>query len=256
VAGRAENVGHLNRTTAAAVHIPEPDNGRAVVLRSAAPISLQGAAVGMIDQLAGAAAAGERRRARPRQDLEPPGGGATIRLRDGSRVHIRPVRSSDASLLADGFSRLSAQSRQQRFLTPKQRLSSAELRYLTHVDHYDHEAIGALDRAGRGVGIARYIRSRHDRRSAEIAVTVVDAWQGRGLGTELTRQLANRAIQAGISSFTALVTPENAAAAGLLRIMRARLTGADEVSKEYEIALLPQHDHDYGFGALIGLGRI
>jgi hypothetical protein len=38
--------------------------------------------------------------------------------------------------------------------------------------------------------------------------------------------------------------------------MRARLTGADEVSKEYEIALLPQDDHDYGFGALIGLGRI
>jgi hypothetical protein len=65
------------------------------------------------------------------------------------------VRSSDASLLADGFSRLSAQSRQQRFLTPKQRLSSAELRYLTRVDHYDHEAIGALDRVGRGVGIAR-----------------------------------------------------------------------------------------------------
>jgi RimJ/RimL family protein N-acetyltransferase len=213
VAGRAENIGHLNRTTAAAVHIPS-------------------------------------------QTTAAPGGGATIRLRDGSRVHIRPVRSSDAFLLADGFSRLSAQSRQQRFLTPKQRLSSAELRYLTRVDHYDHEAIGALDRVGRGVGIARYIRSRHDRRSAEIAVTVVDAWQGRGLGTELTRQLADRAIQAGISSFTALVTPENAAAAGLLRIMRARLTGADGVSKEYEIALLPEHDHDYGFGALIGLGRI
>ena len=237
------------------MHIPESDIGRAVVLRPAPPISAQGAAVGMIDQLAGAAAAGERC-ARPRQGPEPPGGGATIRLRDGSRVHIRPVRSSDAPLLADGFSRLSAQSRQQRFLMPKQRLSSAELRYLTHVDHYDHEAIGALDRAGRGVGIARYIRSRHDRRSAEIAVTVVNAWQGRGLGTELTRQLADRAIQAGISSFTALVTPENAAAAGLLRVMRARLTGADEVSKEYEIALLPQDDHDYGFGALMSLGRI
>jgi hypothetical protein len=128
VAGRAENIGHLNRTTAAAVHIPEPDNGRAVVLRPAPPISLQGAAVGMIDQLAGGAAAGERRRARPRQDPEPPGGGATICLRDGSQVHIRPVRSSDAPLLADGFSRLGAQSRQQRFLTPKERLSSAELR--------------------------------------------------------------------------------------------------------------------------------
>jgi RimJ/RimL family protein N-acetyltransferase len=206
----------------------------------------------LLDQPAGAGAAGERRL----QHRERPRGGVTVRLRDGSRVLIRPVRRSDAPLLADGFSRLSAQSRQQRFLTPKQRLSSAELRYLTHVDHYDHEAIGALDRAGRGVGIARYIRSRQDRRSAEIAVTVVDAWQGRGLGTELTRRLADRAIQAGISSFTALVTPENTAAAGILRVMRARLTGADEVSKEYEIPLLPPEDHDYGFGALIALGRI
>jgi RimJ/RimL family protein N-acetyltransferase len=212
-------------------------------------------AVQMIDQLAAAAAAGERRHAR-RLPREPLRGGVAVRLRDGSRVLVRPVRSSDAPLLADGFSRLSAQSRQQRFLTPKQRLSSAELRYLTHVDHYDHEAIAALDRAGRGVGIARYIRSRQDRRSAEIAVTVVDAWQGRGLGTALTRQLADRAIQAGISSFTALVTPENTAAAGILRVMRARLTGTDEVSKKYEIPLLPPDDHDYGFGALIALGRI
>ena len=49
---------------------------------------------------------------------------------------------------------------------------------------------------------------------------------------------------------------ENAAAAGLLRVMRARLTGADQASLEYEIALAPDEEHDYGFGALIGLGRI
>ncbi|MGN6790850.1 MAG: GNAT family N-acetyltransferase [Streptosporangiaceae bacterium] len=179
-----------------------------------------------------------------------------MRLRDGSQVFVRPVCGSDAPLLADGFARLSVKSREQRFHAPKHRLSAAELRYLTHVDHYDHEAIGALDRAGRGVGIARYIRSRRDPRSAEIAVTVVDAWQGLGLGTELTRQLAERAVQAGISSFTALVTAENAAAAGLLRVMRARLVGRDHASLEYEIALAARADHDYGIGAIIGLGRI
>ena len=179
-----------------------------------------------------------------------------IRLRDGSHVRIRPVRGSDAPLLADGFSRLSARSRSQRFLAPKARLSAAELRYLTEVDHYDHEAIGALDVAGRGVGIARYIRSRHDPRSAEIAVTVVDGWQRRGLGTELTSQLTHRAMQAGIERFTALVTHENAAAAGLLRAMRARLTGRDHESLAYEIKLTPEDDHDYGFGALLSLWPI
>ena len=84
-------------------------------------------------------------------------------LRDGSRVLIRPVQSTDAPLLADGFARLSATSRWMRFLTPKKELSPAELRYLTDLDHHDHEALGALDhRDGRGVGVARYVRHADD----------------------------------------------------------------------------------------------
>jgi len=99
-------------------------------------------------------------------------------------VLIRPVHGTDAPLLADGFARLSARSRQMRFLMAKRELSPAELRYFTEIDHHDHEALGAVDRAsGRGVGVARYVRSAEDARSAEIAVTVVDEWQGRGLGT-------------------------------------------------------------------------
>jgi len=102
-------------------------------------------------------------------------------LRDGSTVLIRPVRSTDAPLLADGFARLSPQSRRMRFLGAKTTLSAAELRYFTEVDHHDHEAISALSAAdGRGVGIARYVRAADDPQAAEIAVTIVDDWQGRG----------------------------------------------------------------------------
>jgi RimJ/RimL family protein N-acetyltransferase len=210
----------------------------------------------MVDQLTGSARAAQQRGGSRWRPVSRPADGNLVRLRDGSQVRIRPVRGSDAALLADGFARLSTRSRQQRFLAPKARLSAAELRYLTEVDHYDHEAIGALDLAGLGAGIARYIRSRHDARSAEIAVTVVDAWQGRGLGTELTRQLTERAKQAGIDRFTALVTHENAAAAGLLRAVRARLTGRDHESLAYEIPLIDEKDHDYGFGVILSLGRI
>src|SRR5438477_10495560 len=94
-------------------------------------------------------------------------GGRTV-LRDGSTVLIRQVQSADAPLLADGFARLSARSRWMRFLTPKQELSPAELRYLTAVDHHDHEALGALDHGdGRGVGIARYVRDAEDPQAAD-----------------------------------------------------------------------------------------
>jgi RimJ/RimL family protein N-acetyltransferase len=165
-------------------------------------------------------------------------------LRDGSTVLIRPVRSADAPLLADGFARLSARSRQLRFLTPKKELSPAELRYLTDVDHHDHEALGALDHAdGRGVGIARYIRGADDPQAAEIAVTIVDDWQGRGLGTELVAQLSERARSEGIRRFTALVAADNPAVAGLLRNVRADLVRREPGALQYEITLGPAEQH-------------
>ena len=166
--------------------------------------------------------------------------GRPVVLRDGSAVLIRPVRPVDAPLLADGFARLSARSRQLRFLTPKQELSPAELRYFTDVDHHDHEALGALDHpGGRGVGIARYVRDADDPQAAAIAVTIVDDWQGRGLGTELVAQLSDRARSAGIRRFTALVAADNPAMTGLLRNVRADLVRHGPGALQYEITLGP-----------------
>ena len=166
--------------------------------------------------------------------------GRPVVLRDGSTVLIRPVRSADAPLVAAGFARLSARSRQLRFLTPKKELSPAELRYFTDVDHHDHEALGALDHpGGRGVGIARYIRDADDPQAAEIAVTIIDDWQGRGLGTELVAQLSDRARCEGIRRFTALVAADNPAVAGLLRNAGAGLVRREPGAVQYEIMLGP-----------------
>ena len=151
---------------------------------------------------------------------------------------IRPVRSADTPLLADGFGRLSPESRWLRFMMAKKDLFPAELRHLTDIDHRDHEALGALDSEdGRGVGVARYIRHPRDPGTAEVAVTVVDDWQRRGLGTELLTQLTARACQEGIGRFTALVSADNAAVTGLLRTMRADLIHHELGTLTYELAL-------------------
>jgi RimJ/RimL family protein N-acetyltransferase len=166
--------------------------------------------------------------------------GRRVALRDGSKVLIRQVRSADAPLLADGFARLSPHSRRLRFLGIKKELSGAELRYFTDVDHHDHEALGALNHAdGRGVGIARYIRHAEDRQAAEIAVAIVDDWQGRGLGTELLARLSARARSEGIHRFTALVAEDNTAMARLLRNMNASLVDRSHGAAEYEVTLMP-----------------
>lgn len=167
----------------------------------------------------------------------------TVLLRDGSAVLIRKVQRGDAALLAAGFARLSAESRQLRFLTSKPSLTPAELRYFTEIDHHNHEALGALDPVdGRGLGIARYIKHTEDPAGAEVAVTVIDEWQGRGLGSELLNRLADRARQEGFHHFTALVAADNAAVLGLLHESRlgARVTDRGFGAVEYEITLPPR----------------
>lgn len=151
------------------------------------------------------------------------------------------MRSSDSALLTDGFARLSEESRRSRFLSGKPTLSEAEVRRFTDVDHHHHEAIGALSLLdGRGVGIARYIRRADHPEAADVAVTVVDDWQGRGLGTALLRRLSERAGQEGIERFTALASADNEAVLGLMRSLGgARQTRRDSGSVEWEITLTP-----------------
>ncbi len=151
---------------------------------------------------------------------------------------IRPVHGADAPLLADGFTRLSPESRRMRFLAAKSALTAAELRFFTEVDHHDHEALGALDHAeGRGVGIARYVRYAADPQAAEIAITVIDDWQRRGLGTELLARLSDRAREEGIRRFTALVSANNVPVIGLLRNAGAGLVRRESSVMEYSLRL-------------------
>ena len=114
------------------------------------------------------------------------------------------------------------------------------MRYFTEIDHHDHEALGAVDPGdGRGVGVARYVRSGEDPQAAEIAVTVVDEWRRRGLGTELLAQLAQRAREEGIRRFTALVGADNVAMTGLVRSTGAALVRREAATLVYEISLDP-----------------
>jgi GNAT superfamily N-acetyltransferase len=168
--------------------------------------------------------------------------GQRVVLRDGVTAVIRPVQPNDAPLLVDGFARLSTQSRWLRFLMHKRALSDDEVRYLTDVDHYDHEALAAVNPVdGRGMGIARYVRDRDDLHAAELAVTVVDEWQRLGLGAELVNLLAERARRAGIRRFTALASADNMGIAQLVGRVPAVVTRAvrEFDTVDYELTLPP-----------------
>ena len=136
-------------------------------------------------------------------------------LRDSTPLRVRAIRPSDKAALAREFARLSPESRRQRFLAPKRELSELELRRLTEIDHRSHGALVAIDaNSGRGVAVARYAAEAGQ---GEFAITVADDWQGRGLGSALSRRLLMRAREEGVSVLEATALVDNHAARSLLR---------------------------------------
>ena len=165
--------------------------------------------------------------------------GVQIELRDGSLVRIRQGRHTDRDLLVRGFERLGPESRYRRFLTPMRDLGEKAVRYMTELDHHDHEAMIALDEQGQeGIGDAFYVRDAGRPDTAEVAVTVVDAWQGRGLGSLLLESISARARDEGIRTFTALMLARNGEMMHLFeRLGPVRIVDRAAGAVEIEVAI-------------------
>jgi RimJ/RimL family protein N-acetyltransferase len=164
--------------------------------------------------------------------------GVLIELRDGDIVRLRPIRPEDKPRLLEAFERLGTGSRYRRFLAHKKELSVDELAWLTEVDHHDHEAIAALDpQTDDGIGVARYVRLPDRPDAAEAAVTVVDDWQGRGVGGLLLRRLAQRAREERIREFHATLLTDNRAMLALFRRLGALRVVRTGSVQEIEVAL-------------------
>jgi RimJ/RimL family protein N-acetyltransferase len=161
-----------------------------------------------------------------------------LTLRDGRSVDVRPLQRGDREGLAAAVRRLSDQTRYLRFATAKPRLTRRELDFLVDVDHHRHEAIVAIDPTTRhGVAAVRYIQVPGEPHVAEIAATVTDDWQGRGLGSALLAQLAAHARREGYSAFRATVLASNRRSIAMLLAAGFAPLSSSGVLREYELAL-------------------
>lgn len=139
---------------------------------------------------------------------------ATELLRDGGTVDLRAIRPEDKTRLRDAFRRLSARSVYCRFLGARRSLSDAELVHLAEVDFDRHVALVATVPEGcdeRIVGVGRYIRLAEDGDPAlaEVALTIADEHQGRGIATALLHHLARIGHANGVENFAAEVLGDN-----------------------------------------------
>lgn len=136
---------------------------------------------------------------------------SVVTLLDGSEVTIRALRKEDAELERGFIRNLSPESRWMRFLGQIGEPSDSLIRKLTELDYRHDMAFIALSREGgvlHEVGVSRYSLAP-DGKSCECAVTVADAWQGKGLGTILMRDLIDIARKRGIRSMFSIDANEN-----------------------------------------------
>jgi len=127
-------------------------------------------------------------------------------LRDGRPCHVRPIVPDDADRLRRFHGQLSERTVYLRFFAPYPELSEADVARFTTVDHVDRVALVAT--VGDDIiGVARYDRLGPE--EAEVAFTIRDDHQGRGLGSVLLEHLAAAARERGVVRFVAEVLPEN-----------------------------------------------
>jgi ribosomal protein S18 acetylase RimI-like enzyme len=137
------------------------------------------------------------------------------RLRDGTRVRIRPLLAEDRGLLLAGFGRLSGRSRYSRFLRG---VSDGQFEkmlpvLLDSVDQRSHIAV-VLVAERRLIGVGRLLRSASDPSVADLAVTVADDWQHRGAGSILAQEVLARAR--GVREIQTVVSEDNRASLRML----------------------------------------
>jgi acetyltransferase len=161
-----------------------------------------------------------------------------VHLADGTSARLRAVVGTDRQVLQDIYAALSLVSRRGRFLAAPPRLTELTLDYLVDtVDQVDHVAVLLLAPAGRPeeapVGVGRMIRYAGNPTTADIALTVADDWQGRGVGSALARALVTHR-PLGVTTLVTVVAADNRASlailAGLGAVDRVLAGGVYEVT--------------------------
>jgi len=135
-----------------------------------------------------------------------------VQSKDGAQLLLRPLRVTDEAKLTDLFYSLSDDTIYRRWMTARKRMPHRDVLYYLDVDYDSNMAIiletCPEDREPEMIGVARYHLDRATN-LAEVAFVVRDAWQGKGLGTQLLRQITRIARDKGLVGFTASVLATN-----------------------------------------------
>lgn len=166
-----------------------------------------------------------------------------VALRDGTSGWVWPLLPTDRAALVREFEELSPESRRRRFLQPVLHLSDAMLTHLVdEVDGVDHVALVLMAEDGDDLvptGVARCVRYPHQPEAADVAVTVKDEWQGRGVATALLEVLMRHRPE-GVTHLLTEVAADNPASIAMLHHLGpVRIYDAGMGILDVEVDLVP-----------------
>ncbi len=150
----------------------------------------------------------------------------TWTLASGESLRVRPVRHDDNELEEAFVRALSLESRYQRMLSGGTKVTPEWIDSMTHIDYQHHMAFAVttvVDGVEQFVGVGRYVVDSH-KSTAEIALVLADAWQGRALGRRLLATLLEHAQAAGVRKAVGVVLATNKAMLRLARSMGFAVT--------------------------------
>ena len=150
----------------------------------------------------------------------------------GKHLRVGSVLPHNKKQISEGLRDMSPESIRNRFLGSKRDFSEKELEYLTTLDGWNHYAIGIEERdLKKGVAIIRLVRSSHSETEAEVAITIIDKYQKKGLGTFLMNLIFLAASERNIERLSFTFLPGNE---GILKLIQ-----------KAGIPLPGPHTHDY-----------
>lgn len=131
---------------------------------------------------------------------------------EGINFHLRPIKSTDKVLLQKGYQELSEWSKYMRFFANRSQLNENQLNFFTEVDGINHVAWILLDESEtefKLAGVGRFVKIPESHEMAEVAVTVVDSYQKKGLGRLLFSLINILAGRSDLQKLRHYVLPEN-----------------------------------------------
>jgi len=141
----------------------------------------------------------------------------SLKTRSGLAIDVRAATEADEAALTALFDRVSDEDRRFRFFTAANHVSHNQLEPLIHADHFRSESFLGFDASNGALVATGLLACDAALDTAEVAISIDEAYKGKGVGWAMLDMLSNEAQRRGVRRVMAIESRDNHAAIELER---------------------------------------